>query len=635
MTDQPSSALAELMRAISPRNRRVMKRCFMTGKQCIFSSQVAEGASHPLSAPDLTTFVITSFRPNLETFYRWSLKPFLVKGYGLPEKHVQRADEVREIGYIVCEKICRKIQEADLVLAEMSVKNSNVFYELGMAYGLNRPVILMRDEQIQARERVLEDKCVEQSLNLQSDQAREKILEYPGIGALDLYSDKHKLSPRVIHPPKYTRPIRKLQISILRIEPESAKAEALAVRGSTHNDISLNFIDVLKGAVGVVMADIRNDLSDPSDEHTHEPWAEVVRSINNETWKDFSTANMITVDGRRSFDDVAQNIESSFCTIVDVSANHPVACFWLGYCHARGLNAIPVYRLSSTGQPDDDFKLMLGVRGQTAEIPLRRLGAADSQSDGELKLAFDIRALWYAEYDDQKPYEFKTKIREILEHLLERDLPDRQKRAFWDRFPPERKIKVFTGAIHNPSLNREMVGDWDVRAVSELFSYLPSVREARAIELVTPLYSPEEAFKRSGSLVDDEDARAKFIDSYRRGIEAQLEGANAIVIASPDVNPVTEYLLHKIYGVQAPIEPFDECPEPSFDGWVVLKELEKIPPPDPIKFPRLFYCEKEAQEESSRGFAPHHLTSLFDRKSKLGKYLAQDKCQSWWFSSTV
>lgn len=71
-----------------------------------------------------------------------------------------------------------------------------------------------------------------------------------------------------------------------------------------------------------------------------------------------------------------------------------------------------------------------------------------------------------------------------------------EKRAFWDRFPAEQRLKIFTGAIHVKALKREMIGDWDLRTVSELLSYLPSVREATAIELVTPIDSPERAYKR-------------------------------------------------------------------------------------------------------------------------------------------
>lgn len=607
MTTQVSKPLQDLINNIGTRDRRVMKRCFMTGKQCIFSSQVAEGANRPAVDSggniDLSVFMVMPFRPNLETFYRWSLKPFLVQGYGLPETHVQRADEVRDIGYIVCEKICRKVQEADLILSEVTYSNPNVFYEIGLSYGLNRPIILMRNGSTQ--EAATNDNCVRQSLKIED----EMLFKYPGIDILNINSDRHNLSRFVSHPPTYEGVKRELKISVLRIVREQSKGN---LEQKPSGDIELDFKDVLSGVVGVAMAEIRNEILRDDGKYAREPWSSVVREINDETWEVFASAKDIVVDGRSSFDEIAGKVSSSFCTIIDVSSNDPVACFWLGYCHARGLNAIPVYRVQSTENGKQE----------------------DKQKEEEHRLAFDIRALWYAEYHSEKPYEFKTKIREILEHLLERDLPDRQKRAFWDRFPPERKLKVFTGAIHNETLNREMVGDWDVRTVSELFSYLPSVREARDIELVTPLYSPEEAFRRyreniTEADIDEKKIKKEFIASYRKGIEEQLSGYSAIVIASPDVNPVTEYLLHKIYNVENPKEPFESTKQPVFKypGYIVYKKLRQ---PQEREFNRLFYHEEQVNEKSNptRGFAIYSLrTRDTSDDSLMIPYLSQDECR--------
>ncbi len=609
MTRQLSRPLADLYQKIGVRDRKVMKRCFMTGKQCIFSSQVAEGASFSSGNTndeyDLNVFIVMPYRPNLETFYRWSLKPFLVQGYGMAEEYVQRADEVRDIGYVVCEKICRKIQEADLILSEVTYSNPNVFYEIGLSYGLNCPIVLLRNGG--TRNWSTNDNCVRQSLDIQE----EKLFSYPGIDILDVNSDRYDLSRCVTHPPKYEGGKRELKITVLRIVRDQ-DIENTATQAQ--DDIDLEFNNVLSGAVGVAMAEIRNDIKQENGKYSHEPWINVVREIDDNSWKKFSSTNDKVVDGRSNFYEIAGSVSSSFCTLIDVSSNDPVACFWLGYCHARGLNAIPVYRIPGTVVNDE-------INAET--------------SIKEHRLAFDIRALWYAEYDSGKPYEFKTKIREILEHLIERDLPDRQKRGFWERFPAEKKLRVFTGAIHNDSLNREMVGDWDVRTVSELFSYLPSVREARDIELVTPLYSPEEAFRRYNENnqintgENEKKVKKEFIEDYRKGIENQLRGCSAIVIASPDVNPVTEYLLHKIYNVEIPSEPFDSSQTPKFKypGYVVYKKLRQ---PQDRGFSRIFYHEESINddEEPTRGFAIYSLrTRDTGDKSLMIPYLSQDDCR--------
>lgn len=600
---------AELLGKLGPRSIRLMKRCFMTGKQCIFSSQIAERAGKEVGLTDLKAFVIMPFTPILETFYLWSLKPFLTKDYGLLDENVQRADEVRDIGYIVCEKICRKIQQADFVLADVTLRNANVSYELGLSYGLERPIVLLEDEQ--SNDDVLEDPCFRQSLK----RDRNSALRYPGIEELDADSTDHELTRFVMRPPKHKGHTGDLKISFLRVQRGVGEGQDT---GRLGHDLDLR--RVIPAVVGVAMADIRTDVKQKGDGKVLEPWEDVVTKIDDTEWKEFASAKPIVVDGRGGFTDVSGKIESSFCTIIDVSDNDPVACFWLGYCHARGLNVIPVYRLKD---------------------PAKKPAQTEHDSDRGPKLAFDIRALWYAEYEGQKPYAFKTKMREILEHLLQRDLPDRQKRRFWDRFPPERKLKVFTGAIHNTELNREMVGDWDVRTVSELSSYLPSGIEALALELVTPLYLPEEAYRR---LADPDKEPAVFIEKYNKSIQDQLKGSNAIVIASPDVNPVTEYLLHKIYKVTAPDEPFLDCKVPDFNGYVAWKRLQKASHPPKgnessckkeqssesdgksVKFNRLFYRQEEVKGKATRGFGIQTLRKFQEQPELMKEYLSQDEC---------
>lgn len=55
-----------------------------------------------------------------------------------------RADEVQATNYIVVD-ILKKILEADLVLCDLSSRNPNVMYELGIRQAFNLPVTLIRD----------------------------------------------------------------------------------------------------------------------------------------------------------------------------------------------------------------------------------------------------------------------------------------------------------------------------------------------------------------------------------------------------------------------------------------------------------------------------------------------------------
>ena len=58
---------------------------------------------------------------------------------------VVRIDETMGPGVIV-QDITREIREANLVIADISPVNANVFYEVGYAHALNKPTILLAEK---------------------------------------------------------------------------------------------------------------------------------------------------------------------------------------------------------------------------------------------------------------------------------------------------------------------------------------------------------------------------------------------------------------------------------------------------------------------------------------------------------
>lgn len=58
---------------------------------------------------------------------------------------VERADEVEHNGYIV-EVIQERVQLSDIVIADTTRRNPNVFYEIGYAHALRKPTILICQE---------------------------------------------------------------------------------------------------------------------------------------------------------------------------------------------------------------------------------------------------------------------------------------------------------------------------------------------------------------------------------------------------------------------------------------------------------------------------------------------------------
>lgn len=83
-------------------------------------------------------FVVMPFKEPFDTFYNK-----VIQRVAKAEKFdVKRVDEIQGPGNIL-EDIRRQIQEAHVIVAEISSPNPNVFYEVGYAHALNKPVILL------------------------------------------------------------------------------------------------------------------------------------------------------------------------------------------------------------------------------------------------------------------------------------------------------------------------------------------------------------------------------------------------------------------------------------------------------------------------------------------------------------
>lgn len=83
-------------------------------------------------------FVLMPFKEELNDVYYFGIRqPLEQEGFV-----VERADEIQFVGGIV-EKIRKSIAEADLIVAEITDLNPNVYYEVGLAHALNKPVVLI------------------------------------------------------------------------------------------------------------------------------------------------------------------------------------------------------------------------------------------------------------------------------------------------------------------------------------------------------------------------------------------------------------------------------------------------------------------------------------------------------------
>jgi hypothetical protein len=86
-------------------------------------------------------FVVMPFRAELNFFYLY-LRRHINEKHGL---RVERGDH-KILTVPLLEKIRQQISEAKVLIADVTGRNPNVFYELGLAHALEKPVILITQD---------------------------------------------------------------------------------------------------------------------------------------------------------------------------------------------------------------------------------------------------------------------------------------------------------------------------------------------------------------------------------------------------------------------------------------------------------------------------------------------------------
>jgi hypothetical protein len=102
--------------------------CFKNLEDCPF---------HSVDEKYNTVFVLIPFEERFAEIYLKGIKDGLPTGW-----NCNRSDERWDIPEAVC-KICKSIQEATLIIADITGRNPNVFLELGLSFGLEKKFILM------------------------------------------------------------------------------------------------------------------------------------------------------------------------------------------------------------------------------------------------------------------------------------------------------------------------------------------------------------------------------------------------------------------------------------------------------------------------------------------------------------
>ncbi|MFO1290554.1 MAG: toll/interleukin-1 receptor domain-containing protein [Nitrosomonas sp.] len=102
-------------------------------------AQPAERAERPPEEKRRCFVVMPFGDQDLQVVYDDFVKPTLVDGCNL---HCERGDDVFGSN-VIMEDILNSISAADVILADLTRKNANVFYEVGICHALGKPVLLL------------------------------------------------------------------------------------------------------------------------------------------------------------------------------------------------------------------------------------------------------------------------------------------------------------------------------------------------------------------------------------------------------------------------------------------------------------------------------------------------------------
>jgi hypothetical protein len=546
-----------------------MTKCFMNGKSCIYERIISEKISaereRKPGAPK-KAFIIMPFNKKLDAMYKWVVNPFLVNGG--PENRPdpdhrytpERADDITHLGYIMCEKICKKIQEADLVVVDVSFDNANVFYEFGLSVALRKTILpLCLEENWPYRRKLLERLGIT------------KVLEYERFKEIDKSIKDYFLQKEQFK--TYTKfdEIEADHIQVLTYGTKDPAPNSPAIQ--TVADFSYDFGSFCRQSVKQAFSEIFSSSAD----ETEDPLKNYYKEEEIKRFKNIECTDLDHVNCEH----VLAKLKSSACVLVDVSENKNANYFWLGFIHGMGANAIPIGVIKN--------------REKSTEL--------------KEELPFDVRALWSISFPEDNPEMLKSSLTDILESIYRERAKNRNRRRFWSQILADGAVSVFLGSRYLKNLERNALGDWDYRTAAEITSFLSSQKETIKVTLESPIaWRPKLAPAQK--------------DEYASWLRSQLKDKNCIIVASADVNDLTEVALcdifnhQKLFGkgdgtdrIQKPFEPIPEG-EYRFRGFIAYKKYSPSVGrskggnrrEEEIEEKENAFYKREANNQNERGF---------------------------------
>jgi hypothetical protein len=100
-------------------------KCFMTNQDCNFEREIQDAKS---KKSDKQLFLVSPFGYPYDELFEEVIEPSATAA-GLI---VNRADRAFQLGFVMCQRICKLIREAAYVMVDITEPNPNVYYELAV-----------------------------------------------------------------------------------------------------------------------------------------------------------------------------------------------------------------------------------------------------------------------------------------------------------------------------------------------------------------------------------------------------------------------------------------------------------------------------------------------------------------------
>ena len=165
-------------------------------------------------------FVIMPFRPELDDVYKHIIKP-AISELGL---RCLRADEIDGAGSIIRD-IIEHIYDAKVIIADLTSKNANVFYELGIAHALgNNTIAIAQNIEVDVPFDVINYKVIQYTDSIRGGKRLAKDLKR-AISSLDTWSLKPSNPVQDFIPPE-----AKQKVSLADYEGLQKRLDEIAVK---------------------------------------------------------------------------------------------------------------------------------------------------------------------------------------------------------------------------------------------------------------------------------------------------------------------------------------------------------------------------------------------------------------------